>query len=118
MNETVRLGSNLIQLVAALTLIGLIFAPQLSNGISYLDTTIHGRQITLEGTVTDRYGNRIPHATVAIVRNDGVPYKDEDGKPVQSVTDTKGVYKLEATVNGDYRLKIILPRQQIRQKDN
>ena len=114
MNETVRLGSNLIQWAVAMTLIGLIFAPQLSNGISYLDTTIHGRQITLEGTVTDRYGNRIPHATVTIVRNDGVPYKDEDGKPVRSLTDTKGVYKLETTVNGDYRLEIVLPRQQIR----
>lgn len=114
MNETVRLGSNLIQLAAALTLIGLVFAPQLSNGISYLDTTIHGRQITLEGTVTDRYGNRIPHATVTIVRNNGVPYKDEDGKPVRSLTDTKGVYKLHATINGKYRLEIVLPRQQIR----
>ena len=114
MNETVRLGSNLIQLAAALTLIGLVFAPQLSNGISYLDTTIHGCQITLEGTVTDRYGNRIPHTTVTIVRNNGVPYKNEDGKPVRSLTDTKGVYKLHATVNGKYRLEIVLPRQQIR----
>ncbi|MCB4902650.1 carboxypeptidase-like regulatory domain-containing protein [Bifidobacterium pseudocatenulatum] len=74
-----------------------------------MDTTIHGRQITLEGIVTDRYGNRIPHAMVTIVRNNGVPYKDEDGKPVLSLTDTKGVYKLHATVNGDYRLEIVLP---------
>lgn len=45
------------------------------------------------------------------LHNDGVPYKDEDGKPVRSLTDAKGVYKLEATVNGDYRLEIVLPRQ-------
>lgn len=46
-----------------------------------------------------------PHAMVTIVRNNGVPYKDEDGKPVRSFTDTKGVYKLHATVNGKYRQK-------------
>lgn len=114
----IKLVLSLVQLVAALALVGLLLEPQLADGIDRLETAIHGRQITLVGTVTDRYGNLIPHATVTIVRNDGVPYKDEDGKPVRSLTDTKGVYKLHATVNGEYRLEIVLPRQQIGQKDN
>lgn len=104
--EITQLVLSLVQLVAALTLIGLIIEPQLADG----NRAIHGRPITLEGTVIDRQGNPVPDVTVMVVRNDGTPYKDGDGNPARSVTDRNGRYKLKATVKGTY-LELVLPQQ-------
>lgn len=46
----IKLVLSLVQLVAALALIGLLLEPQLADGIDRLETAIHGRQITLEST--------------------------------------------------------------------
>lgn len=108
--EITQLVLSLVQLVAALTLIGLIIEPQLADGMNRLETAIHGRPITLEGTVIDRQGNPVPDVTVMVVRNDGAPYKDGDGNPARSVTDRNGRYKLKATVKGTY-LELVLPQQ-------
>lgn len=105
--EITQLVLSLVQLVAALTLIGLIIEPQLADGMNRLETA---RPITLEGTVIDRQGNPVPDVTVMVVRNDGTPYKDGDGNPARSVTDRNGRYKLKATVKGTY-LELVLPQQ-------
>lgn len=109
--EITQLVLSLVQLVAALTLIGLIIEPQLADGMNRLETAQStGRPITLEGTVIDRQGNPVPDVTVMVVRNDGTPYKDGDGNPARSVTDRNGRYKLKATVKGTY-LELVLPQQ-------
>ena len=63
----IKLVLSLVQLVAALALIGLLLEPQLTDGIDRLETAIHGRQITLESTLTDRQGNPIPGATITVI---------------------------------------------------
>ena len=85
-----RLVLSLAQLVVALSVIGLIVAPPLTNGLNRLKTEIWGRSITLEATVTDRQGNPVSNVTVTVVRNDGTPYKDSVGNPARSVTDKNG----------------------------
>lgn len=110
MKEITQLVLSLVQLVAALTLIGLIIEPQLADGMNRLETAQSTRPITLEGTVIDRQGNPVPDVTVMVVRNDGTPYKDGDGNPARSVTDRNGRYKLKATVKGTY-LELVLPQQ-------
>lgn len=49
----IKLVLSLVQLVAALALIGLLLELQLTDGIDRVETAIHGRQITLESTLTD-----------------------------------------------------------------
>lgn len=66
--EITQLILSLVQLVAALSLIGLIIAPPLTNGLNQLKTEIWGRQITLDATVTDRRGNPVPNVTVTVVQ--------------------------------------------------
>lgn len=56
-----RLVLSLAQLVVALSVIGLIVAPPLTNGLNRLKTEIWGRSITLEATVTDWQGNPVPN---------------------------------------------------------
>lgn len=107
----IKLVLSLVQLVAALALIGLLLEPQLADGIDRLETAIHGRQITLESTLTDQQGNPIPGATVTVVHDDGAPYKDGDGNPARDVTDKNGRYKIKTTVKGSYWLEVVLPRQ-------
>lgn len=80
----------MVQLVAALAFIGLLLEPQLADGIDRLETAIHGRQITLESTLTDRQGNPIPG---------------------RDVTDRNGGFKIKTTVKGSYRVEIVPPRQ-------
>ena len=109
MSKTVRPVLSLIQLVAVLILIGLILEPQLPNRISQFDTTIRGGQAILEGTVKDRQGIPLPHVTVAVVHEDGTPYKNQKGNPVRSITDNNGEYKVRATVKDAYRIEIIIP---------
>lgn len=109
--EITQLILSLVQLVAALSLIGLIIAPPLTNGLNQLKTEIWGRQITLDATVTDRRGNPVPNVTVTVVQDDGTPYKDGDGNPARDVTDKNGRYKIKTTVKGSYRLEIVPPRQ-------
>lgn len=106
-----RLVLSLAQLVVALSVIGLIVAPPLTNGLNRLKTEIWGQSITLEATVTDRQGNPIPGATVTVVHDDGTPYKDGDGNPARDVTDKNGRYKIKTTVKGSYWLEVVLPRQ-------
>lgn len=107
----IKLVLSLVQLVAALALIGLLLEPQLADGIDRLETAIHGRQITLESTLTDQQGNPIPGAPVTVVHDDGTPYKDGDGNPARDVTDKNGRYKIKTTVKGSYWLEVVLPRQ-------
>lgn len=109
--EITQLILSLVQLVAALSLIGLIIAPPLTNGLNQLKTEIWGRSITLEATATDRQGNPVPNVTVTVVHDDGTPYKDGDGNPARDVTDKNGKYKIKTTVKGPYRLEIVPPRQ-------
>lgn len=109
--EITQLILSLVQLVAALSLIGLIIAPPLTNGLNQLKTEIWGRSITLEATATDRQGNPVPNVTVTVVHDDGTPYKDGDGNPARDVTDKNGGYKIKTTVKGSYRLEIVPPRQ-------
>lgn len=109
MSKTIRPILSLVQLTAALVLIGLILEPQLPNEISQFDKTIHGRQVVLEGTVKDRQGIPLPHVTVAVVHEDGTPYKNQKGNPVRSVTNDNGKYKVKATVKDTYRIEIIIP---------
>ena len=107
--EITQLILSLVQLVAALSLIGLIIAPPLTNGLNQLKTEIWGRQITLDATVTDRRGNPVSNVTVTVVQDDGTPYKDDDGNSARDVTDKNGRYKIKATVKGSYRLEIVPP---------
>lgn len=109
--EITQLILSLVQLVAALSLIGLIIAPPLTNGLNQLKTEIWGRSITLEATATDRQGNPVPNVTVTVVHDDGTPYKDGDGNPARDVTDKNGKYKIKTTVKGSYWLEIVPPRQ-------
>lgn len=109
--EITQLILSLVQLVAALSLIGLIIAPPLTNGLNQLKTEIWGRSITLEATATDRQDNPVPNVTVTVVHDDGTPYKDGDGNPARDVTDKNGKYKIKTTVKGSYRLEIVPPRQ-------
>lgn len=115
--EITQLVLSLVQLVAALSLIGLIIAPPLTNGLNQLKNEIWGQQIVLDDTVTDRQGNPVPNVTVTVVQDDGTPYKDSVGNPARSVTDSKGRYKVKATVKGSYRLEIVLPQQNQPQKE-
>lgn len=109
--EITQLILSLVQLVAALSLIGLIIAPPLTNGLNQLKTEIWGRSITLEATAADRQGNPVPNVTVTVVHDDGTPYKDGDGNPARDVTDKNGKYKIKTTVKGSYQLEIVPPRQ-------
>ena len=109
--EITQLVLSLGQLVVALSLIGLIIAPPLTNGLNQLETEIWGRSITLEATATDRQGNPVPNVTVTVVHDDGTPYKDGDGNPARDVTDKNGRYKIKPTVKGSYWLEVVLPRQ-------
>lgn len=104
-----RLVLSLAQLVAALSLIGLIVTPPLTDGLNQLKTEIWGQSITLEDAITDRRGNPVPNVMVTVVHDDGTPYKDSVGNPVRSVTDSKGRFKVKATVKGSYRLEIVPP---------
>lgn len=106
-----RLVLSLAQLVVALSVIGLIVAPPLTNGLNRLETAIHGRQITLESTLTDRQGNPIPGATITVIRDNGTPYRDDNGNPARDVTDRNGGFKIKTTVKGSYRVEIVPPRQ-------
>lgn len=107
----IKLVLSLVQLVVALALIGLFLEPQLADGIDRLETAIHGRQITLESTLTDRQGNPVPNVTVTVVHDDGTPYRDDNGNPARDVTDKNGGFKIKTTVKGSYRLEIVPPRQ-------
>lgn len=109
--EITQLVLSLGQLVVALSVIGLIVAPPLTNGLNRLKTEIWGQSITLEATATDWQGNPVPNVTVTVVHDDGTPYKDGDGNPARDVTDKNGRYKIKTTVKGSYRLKIVPPRQ-------
>ena len=104
-----RLVLSLAQLVAALSLIGLIVTPPLTDGLNQLKTEIWGQSITLEDAITDRRGNPVPNVTVTVVQDDGTPYKDDDGNPARDATDKNGRYKIKATVKGSYRLEIVPP---------
>lgn len=115
--EITQLVLSLVQLVAALSLIGLIVTPPLTDGLNQLKNEIWGQQITLDATVTDRQGNPVPNATVTVVQDDGTPCKDGDGNPARSVTDRNGRYKVKATVKGSYRLELVLPQQNQNQKE-
>lgn len=112
-----RLVLSLAQLVVALSVIGLIVAPPLTNGLNRLKTEIWGQSITLEATVTDRQGNPVPNVTVTVVHDDGTPYKDSVGNPARSVTDENGRCKIKATVKGTYRLEFHLNKTKIRRSD-
>lgn len=112
-----RLVLSLIQLVASLSLIGLIVTPPLTDGLNQLKTEIWGQSITLEDAITDRQGNPVPNVMVTVVHDDSTPYKDSVGNPVRSVTDSKGRFKVKATVKGSYRLEIVLPQQNQTQKE-
>lgn len=107
----IKLVLSLVQLVAALALIGPLLEPQLTDGIDRLETAIHGRQITLESTLTDRQGNPIPGATITVIRDNGTPYRDDNGNPARDVTDRNGGFKIKTTVKGSYRVEIVPPRQ-------
>lgn len=107
----IKLVLSLVQPVAALALIGPPLEPQLADGIDRLETAIHGRQITLESTLTDRQGNPIPGATITVLRDNGTPYRDNNGNPARDVTDKNGRYKIKTTVKGSYWLEIVPPRQ-------
>lgn len=107
----IKLVLSLVQLVAALALIGLLLEPQLADGIDRLETAIHGRQITLESTLTDRQGDPIPGATITVIRDNGTPYRDDNGNPARDVTDRNGGFKIKTTVKGSYRVEIVPPRQ-------
>lgn len=109
--EITQLILSLVQLVAALSLIGLIIAPPLTNGLNQLKTEIWGRSITLEATATDRQGNPIPGATITVIQDNGTPYRDDNGNPARDVTDRNGGFKIKTTVKGSYRLEIVPPRQ-------
>lgn len=109
--EITQLVLSLAQLVVALSVIGLIVAPPLTNGLNQLETEIWGRSITLESTLTDRQGNPIPGATITVIRNNGTPYRDDNGNPARDVTDRNGGFKIKTTVKGSYWLEIVLPRQ-------
>lgn len=115
--EITQLVLSLVQLVAALTLIGLIIEPQLADGMNRLETAQSTRPITLEGTVIDRQGNPVPDVTVMVVRNDGTPYKDSVGNPARSVTDKNGRYKIKANVKRTFRLEVVPPQQNQNQKE-
>lgn len=106
-----RLVLSLIQLVAALSLIGLIIAPPLTNGLNQVKTEIWGQQIVLDDTVTDRQGNPVPNVTVTVVQDDGTPCKDGEGNLARSVTDRNGRYKIKANVKRTFRLELVLPQQ-------
>lgn len=107
----IKLVLSLVQLVAALALIGLLLEPQLADGIDRLETAIHGRQITLESTLTDRQGNPIPGATITVIQDNSTPYRDDNGNPARDVTDRNGGFKIKTTVKGSYRVVIVPPRQ-------
>ena len=107
----IKLVLSLVQLVAALALIGLLLEPQLADGIDRLETAIHGRQITLESTLTDQQGNPIPGATISVIQDNGTPYKDDNGNPARDVADRNGGFKIKTTVKGSYRVEIVPPRQ-------
>lgn len=115
--EITQLVLSLAQLVVALSLIGLIIAPPLTNGFNRLETEIWGRSITLEATATDRQGNPVPNVTVTVIHDDGTPYKDGDGNPARSVTDKNGRYKIKANVKRTFRLEVVPPQQNQNQKE-
>ena len=115
--EITQLVLSLGQLVVALSLIGLIIAPPLTNGLNQLETEIWGRSITLEATVTDWQGNPVPNVTVTVVHDDGTPYKDGDGNPARDVTDKNGRYKIKANVKRTFRLEVVPPQQNQNQKE-
>ena len=97
----IKLVLSLVQLVAALALIGLLLEPQLADGIDRLETAIH----------TDRQGNPIPGATITVIQDNGTPYRDDNGNPARDVTDRNGGFKIKTTVKGSYRVVIVPPRQ-------
>ena len=107
----IKLVLSLVQLVAALALIGLLLEPQLADGIDRLETAIHGRQITLESTLTDRQGNPIPGATFWVIQDNATLYGEDNGNPAREDTHRNGGFKIKTTVKGSYRVEIVPPRQ-------
>lgn len=107
----IKLVLSLVQLVAALALIGLLLEPQLADGIDRLETAIHGQQITLESTLTDQQRNPVPGATITVLQDNGTPYRDDNGNPARDVTDRNGGFKIKVTVKGSYRLEIVPPSE-------